>query len=359
MDREDMIENLTGNDPAPADTSMESTSRENVSNNETEIDTSEAATPLGGEDAKSLLDSLTEGGETLAEPATPEAKPEDAPAAELKPAEPEAPKTLDEQEAEALANVKSERGQARIKEVFAARRELESKVAERDADIKEFREMVTSTGLAPQEFAQMLEVGRLIKSGDPQSLRAALGVIDGQREMLAKQLGIDLPGVDHLADFPDLKAAVDQGQMAPQFALETATLRRHQFAQQQAQQAQQARQQDTEQFQQSLAQAGQTAEAVFKQYESNVDHPAKMKALGEKFKQPGYMQRFVTTYQPQQWPAVLQDLYENMAAPVPAPPARPAPQPLRSRPSNVGTAAPNPAEPLTNRLMSHIDSLGI
>ncbi len=69
---------------------------------------------------------------------------------EAKPAE---PKTPEAEEAELLDGVKSERGKERIKQVFAERKALEQ-------DITEFRDLVKSTGMSPQEFAQTLEFGR-------------------------------------------------------------------------------------------------------------------------------------------------------------------------------------------------------
>jgi hypothetical protein len=109
------------------------------------------------------------------------AKPADDPKTAVKPeAKTDTPKTP-EQEADDMIKemgVKSERGQERIKQVFAKAKEAETKATQLEADITEFREMVVSTGMTPQEFGESLEFGRLLKSGDEKSLRTALEMVD-------------------------------------------------------------------------------------------------------------------------------------------------------------------------------------
>jgi hypothetical protein len=378
-DREDFIDNLADTEPADtANEPIDTPADEPVSTLADEpTDAPEPIRPSETEGAKALLESISEPDPNAA-PRGPDGKflPKESRASEgekepEKPAEPNADadsaartdkpaeaKTLDEQEAEALEGIKSERGRERIKAVFAERKALEAEKQALHADINEFREMVTSTGMAPQEFAQMLEVGRLIKSNDPRNMQVALQMIDSQRAELAKALGVELPGVDLLADFPDLKAATENLEITPDRAAEIAKYRRAEQQQMQVRQAQVAQQQSMQQFQQSIDTAAQQADAIFATFKHEVDYPAKMQQIQQYLQQPGKVNEIVQTYQPHQWPAYFRDLYQQIRV-VAQPAPRQIQQPIRSRPAMAGAPQSNPNEPLTNRLMSHIDSLGI
>lgn len=369
MDREEMMNELTGTDQ-PDTTAADSQTAADDTAPDAGAGKPEAApeapAPLAGKETAALLDAISEPDPNAkpapaAEPAgdTPAEGEGKEPPAEKPDTAPDAPKTP-EQEAEDLIKemgVKSERGQDRIRSVFAKVKETEAKATALETDVNEFREMVTSTGMAPQEFAQMLEVGRLIKSNEPANLKAALELIDGQRAAIAKQLGVAVPGVDPLDDFPDLKAKVEAMEITPETALELAKYKRQEQTQQQSRQAEQRQQQGMQEFQQSITQAAQTAEAYFATRKHEADYPAKMARIHAYFKDPAKMQDFVQTYQPNQWFAQFKFMYDNMSVPQAA--AARDPQPLRSRSVTTGSAAPNPNEPLSNRLMSHIDSLGI
>lgn len=386
-DREDVLNELTGNDQpdttaadtqqantidAPVDSGAEAGKA--ASDAPAGAKAAEAITPMGGEATKSFLDSITEGAEAAratdvkatpkdsADQSGEKADPKDAEAAAGAADKPNAgaSQKTPEQEADELIaemGVKSPRGQERIKAVFAKSKELEAAVAERTADINEFREMVTSTGMAPQEFAQMLEVGKLIKSNEPAQLKVALQMIDQQRAAIAMQLGEALPGVDLLADFPDLKQKVENMELTPEAAAELAKYKRNERQQQQARQVQQAQQQDMQQFQQTIQQVATTAEAYFDTRKAEADYPAKMKAIHAKFREPGYVDEFVRTYEPKQWFGVFKLMYDSMT--VPATSAQHGAQPIRSRPTNAGAPAANPNAPLSDRLMSHLDSMGL
>jgi hypothetical protein len=244
------------------------------------------------------------------------------------------PKTLDELEAEALENVKSGRGKERIKQVFAERRQLEAANQGLEKDITDFKEMVMSTGMQPEEFVRTLEFGRLMNAGDEQSLRLALQMVEEQRETICKHLGIEAPGVDPLSDFPDLRSAVENLEINKTYALQLAKVRRQEHAKQQVQQAQHASQQEMQQYQQSIAQASQTAEAYFKTREHEADYPAKMAQIQARFKDPAFVNEFISTYEPRQWFGVFKLMYDNLA--VATPQKALSSQPMRSRPTLSG-----------------------
>lgn len=280
-------------------------------------------------EAKSLLDSLTvsddepEGGggkEEQVKPTEPQAAKPEAP-------EPDAPKTPEQEEAELLEGVKSERGKARIKEVFAQKKALEN-------DVREIQTMVQSSGLNAEEFAQHLEYGRLVSSGDEGNLRVALQMVEAQREDLCRRLGIEVPGVDALSDFPDLKSAVEGMEMTREHAVQMAKYRRNEQQKQEQQRLAQQQQAESADFSRRINDFQQSAAAYFNTRGNEVDFQAKMRVVGDYFKNPDNALKFVQTFQPTQWLAQLQFMYDNIRV---APQQQNTPQPLRSQSMHTGS----------------------
>lgn len=334
----------------PADTSAADTSTESQTDNTTDTSASagtddETAKP--GSRMAAMLDELTDD-PNKAKPETKPAEAETKPAEGVtKPAEGETPPNPEQEESELLEGVKSERGKERIKQVFAERKALEQ-------DITEFRELVKSTGMSPQEFAQTLEFGRLVNSGDEKNLRVALEMIEGQRSMLYQKLGVEAPGIDLLAGHDDLKAAVDNMEITRERAVELAKYRKQQQEVAQRQQVQQQSQESQQQFQQQVHQAAGAMEAYLETRKNEIDHPARMKVIGEHFKNPANLQKFVETYRPEQWAATIQMMYDNIQVPK----TSAAPQPIRSRPAMLGTPAPVGTDPI-DRVAQRMASMGL
>lgn len=293
-----------------------------------------------------MLDTLTE----------PEAKPaeKDTKAGEEKPAEakaddkkPEGEKPADQEEAELLEGVKSERGKERIKQVFSENKELKT-------DLNSFREMVKSTGFTPQEFAQTLEFGRLLNSGDEKNLRVALQMVEQQREMIYSKLGVEAPGVDLLAGHDDLKAAVENLEITRDKAVELAKFRKMDTAQKQQQQVQQQSAQERQQYENQVKQAAGAMETYLATRQNEVDHPARMKIITEHFKNPAKLQEFVSTYKPEQWAATIKMMYDNIVVPK----NQPTPQPIRSRPASLGNPAPSGGKEI-DRIAQRMEQMGL
>lgn len=295
-----------------------------------------------------MLDGMTEdpNGEQAkaAKPVEPEVKAK----TEEKPAD-SAPKAPEQEEAELLEGVKSERGKERIKQVFADKKALES-------DISEFRTLVQSTGMNPQEFAQTLEFGRLVNSGDEKNLRVALEMVEGQRTMLYSKLGVEAPGIDLLTGHDDLKSAVENMEITRDKAVELVKYRKADGEKQARQQADQAAAQNKQQFDQTVTSAAGTMEAYLGTRNQEVDHLPRMKVLSDHFKDPAKMQKFVTTYRPEQWADTVQMMYDSIQ--VPRAPTQSQPQPIRSRPANLGTPAAGGNTPI-DRVAQRMESMGL
>src|SRR5690606_23473746 len=107
-------------------------------------------------------------GEGQPEPAAAGADPGQAAAQGQGQPQPQPPqqRTPEQEDAELLAGIKSERGKARVQEMITARREAEGNVAA-------VREMISSAGLTAETFGQHLEFARLASSTDPRDLQQA------------------------------------------------------------------------------------------------------------------------------------------------------------------------------------------
>lgn len=265
-------------------------------------------------------------------------------------AAPQPAKTPEQEDGELLAGIKSERGRARVAQIIEERKAAQGEVAA-------VRDLVHAAGMTAETFGQHIEFSRLANSNDPRDVQQAVQMLEQQRSELYRRLGQDAPGVDALSDFPDLAQQVQNLAMPRETALEVAKMRREQQAiQAQRQQVQQA-EMETAQFQRAVAQAQQSLESYVQTRAHEIDHPARMKALETYFADPRKLQEFATTYQPAQWPAAIRMLYDNVQV---APQARrPGPAPISGRTGALGRPAPAADQPSDQRIMSHIDSLGL
>lgn len=325
--------------------------------------------------AEAFLDTLTEGGEADAgrprdehgrfvsrgdapageqggaQPDPAAAAPGQPPAQGQEQPQPQAPqqRTPEQEDAELLAGIKSERGKARVQEMITARREAEGNVAA-------VREMISSAGLNAETFGQHLEFARLANSSNPQDLQQAAQILESTRSELYRRLGQDAPGFDALAEYPELAQRVQNLEMPRDAALELARARRMQQEIDQQRNAQQAQLIQRQQFDHAVTAAQRSLEQYVASRQGEVDHPARMRAVEAYFADPKKMHEFTATYRPEQWPAAIRMLYDHVQV---APQRRPTPGPLTSRPAPMGTRAPAPDAQPADRIMGRLDEMGI
>ena len=295
-----------------------------------------------------MLEALTDNPNTpkeAAKPATPDAS--TTPGLTPKKQDAETPKTAEQEEADLLEGVKSPRGQERIKQVFADKKQLET-------DIGEFREMVTSSGMNPQEFAQSLEFGRLVSSGNEADTRVALEMLETQRAQLYAKLGVEAPGVDLLADHADLKAQVDDMELTRERAIELAKFRKTDGDKKARETTERDALQGRQQFEQTVTTAAGQMEAYLDTRKSEVDHPARMRVISDHFRKPENLKTFIETYRPEQWGPTMKMMYDGIQLPRTAPQQ----QPLRSRPTNLGAPASSGTTAI-DRIAQRMDSMGL
>ncbi|MBN3270135.1 hypothetical protein CUR95_24035 [Bordetella bronchiseptica] len=327
--------------------------------------------------AEAFLDTLTEGGEPDAgrprdehgrfvsrgdapagepgegqpEPAAAGADPGQAAAQGQGQPQPRPPqqRTPEQEDAELLAGIKSERGKARVQEMITARREAEGNVAA-------VREMISSAGLTAETFGQHLEFARLASSTDPRDLQQAAQILEATRGELYRRLGQDAPGFDALADHPDLAQRVQNLEMPREAALELVRARRMQQEVEQQRQAEQAQVMQRQQFDHAVVAAQRSLEQYVASRQHEVDHPARMRAVEAYFADPAKMREFTSTYRPDQWPAAIRMLYDHVQV---APQRRAGPAPLTSRPAPMGTRTPAADASPGDRIMGRLDEMGI
>lgn len=222
-------------------------------------------------------------------------------------------------------NERSRQRWAQLTERVGQIPELERRATEATQALDSVRQMVSGAGLAPEEFTDMLETARLVKSANPQDAQAALQRLDAIRADLAQRFGLEAPGLDPLAAHQDLKADVDGMLMTRERALEIARLR---AGNQQGQAVIQS-QRELEQHQQLINQASAQMDAELQKLAGTPGHQEKLNYIGQHFKTGDNLQRFVQTYRPEQWAPTLLAMYHAYTPPTPQPTAAPVPQPLR------------------------------
>jgi hypothetical protein len=152
----------------------------------------------------------------------------------------------------------SPKAQERFQTLANTNKELTARVSEWEPIVQSalgLQEVFQTNGVKREQFEQAMQVVGLMNRGD---LDGALKVLDEQRAMISMHLGRPVPGADALANFPDLRSAVDNLQMTEEYALEIARGRHVQQRQTQQHQTQQREQQTQQQAHQAV-QHGQLA----------------------------------------------------------------------------------------------------
>jgi len=340
-----------------------------ISTDNGEPNEQQPASPLG--EYETLLASLTEGGAaddqtapagqprdasgrfvSAATTVAPEQTAQDTPAqsSQQPSGDPVVAKTPEQEDAELLASIQSERGRARVQQFISRAREAEG-------GLVAIREEVEKAGLTAQTFSQHLEFSKLANSNSPQDLQAAAQMLEDVRADIYRRLGQDAPTLDVLSAHPDLAQRVANLEMPREVALEVARMR-HVTAEEQARQQVQIRQQqDAQQFQSDIAAAQTSLETYVASRQHEVDHPARMQAVQEYFANPSNLQSFAATYQPHQWPSAIRMLYENVRIASGQQQARPAP--ISSRPSTSGRPALPANASGADQIMRQIENMGL
>lgn len=286
--------------------------------------------------AEAIEDKLA--GNEPAEPVTEPAKPEDTPAPVTEPAKPEPVKATEAPAAVAPADDdpyavpegltrKSRERFSRLTDIAksaeAELAQVTGKNAEYGKAIEGFNQALEESQCSPDDFKALLDYNYRVKTGD---LQGALAILDDSRAKIAQALGREVPGVDLLADFPDLKAGVEEMQIDKQHAIEIAHARRIRAEQQAGFQEQQQYQQSEQQFNASKQQAVQAVSDFEREMlGKDIDAQAKLTVIAQ------HLPEIASTYPPAQWAAQVKLMYSviGKAAPAAPTPQNRNPSPLR------------------------------
>lgn len=107
--------------------------------------------------------------------------------------------------------------------------------AQRDRD--EIVGMIVDTGATAAQYTGALQYLKLVNSRDPAQIQQAIGIMQEELAALSRMAGVPVDGVDHLANHPDLKQAVEAKQLDAKLAQEIAAGRNQKLHQTQVQRA--------------------------------------------------------------------------------------------------------------------------
>lgn len=226
----------------------------------------------------------------------------------------------------------SSKAQDRFRKLTGRLQETSTALKSAQDEVEQFREVVRSSMATPQEFSQAIAYMRMVKSGD---LDGALRVLDEQRRQIALATGRSVPGTDPLADFPDLRARVDQYQMDEQAALEIARSRVMVQEIQRAQEQSQFSAQRQHAMQQERAQAVAAIDQLGAQWaKTDPDFQIKEDVILKRI--PDIARNFP----PSMWAPQVRMLYDALSA-IPPPAPKKTAMPLRSSGKTGGAKQPD------------------
>ena len=204
--------------------------------------------------------------------------------------------------------------------------------------LKEIHKTVSESNMSPEEFGYLIDYGRMAVSKKPEELEYALQTAQNEIIRISQLLGKEGEGVDLLADQPELKKRVDDYELSREDALRIAKSERELASYKQVQ-TQQRDQQQVATKQQDVQQQSldQVRAYMGKMKSTDINFSAKEARLVDQ------AAKVRQNYPPEQWPTVIQDLYETMSVDSSAQKQNlktSAPTPMQSTTSTVGSTVP-------------------
>ena len=202
---------------------------------------------------------------------------------------------------ELLAGVKSERGKERLSKLLAEGRQNAE-------TLQAMQRTISSAGLDRESFSNFMEISRLVSSPDPDDIERGLKAFEDVRTRMYQSLGREAPGVDLLAQYPDLAQKVAGMSMSREDALQIMQARQAKAAEKERYAAQKAQQQELSRIQTF----GQQVQQVFQARSQKADFDARIEVLKKHFSKPGAVQQFVAANPPENWGKALMWMYDNV-----------------------------------------------
>lgn len=165
----------------------------------------------------------------------------------------------------------SPKGQERFQKLANTVREQTQQLEQRERQLSYVQETFQEHGIRQEQFEQAAGVIGMMNRGD---YAGAQKILQQQLQQIALMTGTQ-PNIDALADFPDLRQAVDGMQITEAMALEVARGRAQQYRQTQQAEQQQVQQRQTQQSQQAIQTATASVDAFCKRMAaSDLDYAA-------------------------------------------------------------------------------------
>lgn len=197
--------------------------------------------------------------------------------------------------------------------------------------------VLQNIGAPRDELAQHIETLTLAYRGGPDGQRKALARLDELRSALARNLGVEVPGVDLLADYPDLQQQVEDLKLSRELALDIASGRRMKTRVEAETNRTTTEQQQAAQRQQAEQAAAAELDALGTRLQGgDIDYNAKFKIL----KDNGDIEDIMQNFAPAQWAAQFERRYKLIGRASSKPRVQ-GEQPLRTS-ATTGGGKPQP-----------------
>ena len=261
-----------------------------------------------------------------------------------------APKAIEKDadiEADLLKGVRSERGKERLQKMLNERKEARTQ-------LESMQNYIQASGLDADGFANLMGIARLVSSNNPAEQKQGLQALETVRAELYKQIGLEAPGIDLLADHKDLKQKVDDMELTREDALDILrgrNVQAKQIEEVQRRQAIEAKQKELQGF-------GDRAVKAFSARSSEPAFNAKVEAMQKYFAVPGRLQQFVSTHSPETWESALLWMYDNIAV-QPTPQRQSATPITQQRARSTGTRVTTESQGSAAGVAALMDSLGL
>lgn len=221
-------------------------------------------------------------------------------------------------------------------------KESEDRATQAETNFQQIESTLKSTGASPDDWGKIIVALQYANSGDPAQARHALEILDGFRANVARIAGVPVQGVDVLADFPDLRTKVENGDLDEADAAEIAALRRSTSTRREQDASRQNERQAQEQVvQRQTAARGELDKLGAQLAKADVDFKAKVKILEDR----GVIANIVKNVPPEAWCESFQTAYDAVNAATAGMRTRaptPGEQPMRRNGRNGGGAEGEP-----------------
>lgn len=234
--------------------------------------------------------------------------------------------------------IKNEAGAKRFRELSAEARKVPelTKEVERLKPMAEQAERINAlfadTGAQPDQIGTMLRYLKAVNSGDPAEMNKAADTIWAEVQHMFKLLGRSIPGMDTLAEHPDLAAEIEAGTLTHERAREIVQTRARGKLDEQQRQQRETRQ-SAEAAQKKVVDNALAEVNAFGAEKQKSDPHYKAKV--QKLMDDGTFDGIKEDVHPSKWAQALKRAY----AALPDPKPDPVPGHVPLRPTGSGTGA--------------------